>query len=100
MGERAEALTVRGVLAGAGLAIVAGDVWLVVICWKHRTVLGALGGLVGIPLVLFAVLTGLAGGTGMASLGIALMFLILGACLYVLGHALERLLDEEAENET
>jgi hypothetical protein len=58
------------------------------------------GGLAGIPLVLFAALSGLAGGTAKASLGTALMFLILGACLYGLGHALERLLDEEAENET
>jgi hypothetical protein len=58
------------------------------------------GGLVGFPLVVFAFLSGLTGGTAEAPRAIALMFLVLGASLYRLGHALERLLDEEPKLET
>ncbi len=88
------------VLAAGSLAILAADVWLVVLCWQHRTVLGGVAGAVSGSLVVFALLSGLTGGSDEASLAIALMFLVLGACLYGLGHALEGLLDEEAESET
>jgi len=78
--------------------VVAGDVWLVVICWKRRTVLGGVAGVVGIALVAFAVASGLRGSAAEAALMIAVIFLILGTALYRLGQALERLLDDEPED--
>lgn len=86
-----------GALAAVGLAIATGDLWLVVICFKRRTVLGGVAGVVGIPLVALAVASGLSGSAADAALVIALIFLILGTVLYRVGQAFERLLDQEPE---
>ena len=90
----------EGALAAAGAAIAAGDLWLVVTCWKHQAVLGGVLGAVGIPLVAFATASGLTGSAGEGALVIALILLIVGVALYGLGQTLERLLDEPPEEQT
>lgn len=82
------------VLAIAGAAIVAADLGLVAICWRHQTVLGGVLGAAGVPLVMFAIAFGPTGTTQDGILAIALVLLIVGAALYSLGQALERLLDD------
>ena len=89
-----------GALAAAGAAIAAADLWLVLICWKHRTVLGAVLGAVGIPLVAFAIASGPTGSTAEGALATALILLIIGVVLYSLGKAFERLLDEPPKEES
>jgi hypothetical protein len=78
-----------------GLAIGIGDISLVVICWKTRTVLAGLLGAISISLVVLAIASGPARGKsdyGLAGAGIAL---VIGAALYGIGHTLQRLLDDE-----
>jgi hypothetical protein len=88
---------VVGALAAGGAAICAGDVLLVAISWKSRTVLGGVAGLAGIALVGFAIASGPSGGAAEAALVIALILLVVGWALYGLGRAFERLLDADAE---
>jgi hypothetical protein len=73
--------------------------WLVVICWRRRTVLGGAEGTSGLALVAFAIPSGLSGSAPRAALAIALIFLVLARTLYRLGENVERLLDEEPEDE-
>jgi hypothetical protein len=80
------------------VAIAIADLGLLAICWRHRTVLGAVLSAVGIALVAFAIASGPAGSTGEGTLAIALTLFIVGGVLYALGQTLERLLDEEAED--
>lgn len=87
-------------LAIAGAAVVAGDMWLVAICWRHQSVLGGVLGVAGIPLVTIALASRRTGSTEEGLLAIALVLLIVGAGLYSLGQALERLLDDASEDET
>lgn len=87
-------------LAAAGGAIAAGDLWLVVVCWKRRTVLGGLAGAVGIPLVALAIASGARDSAGEGALVIALVLLFVGVGLYVLGQVFERLLDDCGEKQT
>jgi hypothetical protein len=84
-------------LAAGGVAVALADLWLAAISWKRQTVLGALLGAVGIPLVAFAIASGPTGGAGEGALVIALILLLVGAGLYALGQALERLLDEKPD---
>jgi hypothetical protein len=86
---------VAAALAAGAVAVAAADLWLVTICWQRRAVLGGILGAVGIPLVAFAIASGLTGSTGEAALVIALVLLIVGGALYALGQALERLLEQE-----
>ena len=87
-------------LAAASAVIVAGDVGLIVVCWKHRAVLAGVLGTVGIALVAFAIASGLTGSVGEGALVIAVITLVVGFGLYGLGQALERLLDGEQKGET
>jgi hypothetical protein len=86
---------VLGALAAGAVAIVIGDLLLVAISWKSRTVLGGVGGVVGVPLVVFAIASGPTGSAAEAALVIALIFLIVGTALYGLGRSFERLLDAD-----
>jgi len=88
-----------GALAAAGAAIGVGDLWLLAICWRGRTVLGGVLGAVGIPLVVFAIASGPTVGAGEATLAIALALLVIGAVLYGLGQAVERLLEERPDED-
>jgi len=80
-------------LTAGGAAIAVGDLCLIAICWRRRSVLGGVLGAAGIPLVVFAIAAGPTGDRAEATLAIALALLIIGVGLYGLGQALERLLD-------
>jgi len=89
---------VRGALTIAGGVIAAGDVWLVVISWKRRSVLGGFLGAVGIPTVLASVLTDPTQGIHEDALLIAAIMAAIGFVLYALGQALQRLLDDHPDD--
>ena len=72
---------------------------LVAISWRDKSVLGGVLGLVGIPLVLFSRLGAGTRASSEQALVIAAGALVLGAALFVLGRAVERLLDTEPEDE-
>ena len=61
--------------------------------------LATLLGAAGIPLVVFAIASGPTGYPGDGSLAIALALLIIGVVVYGVGQALERLLDEQPDEE-
>ncbi len=85
-------------LTFAGAAIAAGDLWLVVRCWKTRSVLAGVLAVAGIPVVVFAIVSGPTRGAGQRALVGALIALLIGAAIYGLGQALERLLDNGPED--
>jgi peptidoglycan/LPS O-acetylase OafA/YrhL len=85
-------------LTAAGVAIAAGDLWLVLICWKRRSVLGGLLGAISMAIVAFAIFSGPSHGRGKDALAIAAIALVIATALYGLGQALQRLLDEEPED--
>jgi anaerobic C4-dicarboxylate transporter len=89
---------VAGVLSAASVAIACGDLVLVVFCWRRRSVLGGLLGAVGIPLVVFAIVSAPTRGAREVLLVIAAIVLAIGIVLYCLGQVLQRLLDEEPED--
>ena len=82
-----------------GVAIAVGDVGLVACCWRRRAVLAGVSGVAGIPLVAFAIASGPTGIGAEGALVIALALLVIGAGLYGIGQALERLLDKEPDEE-
>jgi hypothetical protein len=84
-------------LIAAGVLITLGDLALVVTCWRSRTVLGGVLGVAGIPLVVFAAVSGFDRRASKCALLGASIALALGTALYGLGHVFERLLDEEPE---
>ena len=86
-------------LTAGGVLIALGDVALVAISWRDKSVLGGVLGLVGIPLVLFSRLGARTRASSEQALVIAAGALVLGAALVALGRALERLLDTEPEDE-
>jgi hypothetical protein len=85
-------------LTAAGVAIAAGDVWVVLICWKRRSVLGGLLGAISMAIAVFAVVSGPSHGRGKDALAIAAIALLIATALYGLGQALQRLLDEDPED--
>jgi len=86
---------VAGWVTAGGLAVAGADVWLGVICWRSRTVLGGLMAAVSIGLVAFA----LAFGPSDGAVAIAVVFLAVGTVLYAMGQLLERLLNDDAGKE-
>jgi hypothetical protein len=84
--------------AAAGVAIAAGNLALLVRCWKRRSVLGGMLAALGLPLALFAVVSGVTRGAGEDALVGALIALVVGTALYFLGQAVQRLLDEDPED--
>ena len=88
-----------GALAAGGAAIAVGDMWLLAICWRRRAVLGGVLGAFGIPLVVFAIVTGPNVDRREATLAIALALLIVGFGLYGLGQVFERLLEAGSDEE-
>ncbi|MGO9956871.1 MAG: hypothetical protein ACLP50_12970 [Solirubrobacteraceae bacterium] len=89
--------TVITLAAGAGSIAVA-DLWLAVICWRRRTVLGGVASTTVLALVGFAIASGLRGSAARSALVIAAVFLLVGIVLYWLGQGFERLLDDEPED--
>jgi hypothetical protein len=79
----------------AGVAIAAGNLRLLGLCWKRRSVLGGVLAAVGLPLASYAIVSGPTRGVGEGALVAAVIALVLGSALYFLGQALQRLLDED-----
>jgi hypothetical protein len=84
-------------LTAAGLVVAVGDLALIVACWRSRTVLGAVLGAAGMALAVFGVARGASGSASEYSIAIAAVTLVLGTALYIIGQALERLLDDEPD---
>jgi hypothetical protein len=82
----------------AGVAIAAGNLTLLVRCWKRSSVLGGLLAALGLPLALFALVSGPTRGAGEDALVGALIALVVGSAIYFLGQAVQRLLDEDPED--
>ena len=85
-------------LTAVGVAIAAGDLWLVLICWRRRSVLGGLLGAISTAIAVFAIVSGPSHARGKDALAIAAIALVIATALYGLGQALQRLLDEEPED--
>jgi hypothetical protein len=79
-------------LVAIGLVVAVGALSLVVICWRTRTVLGGLLGAISLALVGLAIASGSAHALGRYALVGAGVALGIGAALYGIGQALERLL--------
>jgi len=88
----------RTALTAAALAVAVGDLWLVVTCWKTRSVLAGFLAATGAAIVLLAVVAGAAGNYRAAALAIAAIMLATGVALYRLGQLMERLLDREPDD--
>ncbi len=86
-----------GALILAVAAVVVADAWLLVACWRRRSVLGGLCAFSGAPLIGFALASGITGGTGQAALTLSGVVLLIGIVLLGLGQTMQRLLDQEPE---
>jgi hypothetical protein len=84
-------------LPAAAIAVGAGDLILLLVCWRSRTVLGGVLGLVGLGLAAWAIVAGPTPSGGKLALIGALVTLVLGSCLFAAGKALARLLEEPEE---
>jgi hypothetical protein len=85
---------VHSLLIAGAIGVGAGDLVLLVACWRSRTALGGVLGLVGLALAVWAVVAGPNGSSGKLALVGALVALVLGSCLFAAGKALTRLLAE------
>lgn len=88
-----------GALVVGAVAIGVADLWLLVISWRSRTVLAGVLGAVGIGLVAVAVALGPKASYGKGVLVIAFIVLVLGVVPYLLGRALERLLEQPCNDD-
>jgi hypothetical protein len=79
-------------------AIAVGDLWLTGICIRRQVILGGVTGITGLALLAFASSRGVSGDVAHAALGLALVFLIVGAALVGLGGFLQRLLDDPPDS--
>jgi hypothetical protein len=84
-------------LTGVGLAIVAGDLSLLAVSWRSRSVLAGVLALAGVALVCFAAVSGPTREPGTGAIAVAGITLAIGAGLYWLGRIVQRLLDEEPD---
>jgi hypothetical protein len=82
-------------LAAAGLGIAAGDVWLGLLCWRSRTTLAGPLAAAGLLLVAFAGSSGVNRPAGRGALATALIFLVIGGVLFLIGRLFDRLLDDD-----
>ena len=88
-----------GVTLG-GLVVLLGDAALVSASWRNRSVLAGILGLIGIPLVAFALLSRMTRHRSELVVLVAAVALVLGSALFALGQALDRLLEAEPEDRT
>jgi hypothetical protein len=84
-------------LLAAAVAVGVGDLLLLLACWRSRTALGGVLGLVGLALAVWAIVAGPMRGAGKLALVGALVALVLGSLLYAAGKALTRVLQEPEE---
>ena len=86
-------------LTAAGLAIAVGGLWLVVSCWRSRSVLPGFLAATGTLIVVLAAVAGPARNHRGAALLIAAITLTVGIALDWLGQSIQRLLDREPEDD-
>lgn len=84
-------------MLAATVALGAGGVWLVVVCWRRRSVLALLCGVCAIACAVLAGTSGSAGSTATDALVGSLTAVTIGMVLLVLGQALQRLLDQDPD---
>jgi hypothetical protein len=87
----------QALLISGAVAVGAGDLLLLLACWRSRAALGGVLGFVGLALAAWAVVAGPVGSIRKLALGGALVALVLGSCLLAAGKALMRLLAEPDE---
>lgn len=83
-----------------GVVVLLGNAALVTVSWRKRSVLAGVLGLIGIPLVAFALVSGMTRHRSELALLVAAVALLLGSALFALGQALDRLLEAEPEDRT
>jgi hypothetical protein len=84
-------------LLASATAVGVGDLLLLLVCWRSRTVLGGVLGLVGLALAAWAIAAGPMREAGKLALVGALVALVVGSCLFAAGKALTRLLEGPEE---
>jgi len=89
---------VAGIRVAASAAIGAADIWLVVVCWRRRAVVGGLCGATTIVLLIVASASGLSASTETDALFGSFLSLTVGTMLFGLGQAVQRLLEHEPED--
>ncbi len=82
------------ILPIAGVVILAANLWLLMICWRHQTVLGGVCAVAATTVALAVLGTRLTGEAGEDALIAAVVALLIGIVLLGLGQTLKRLLDE------
>jgi hypothetical protein len=87
----------HAVLIAGAFAVGAGDLLLLVVCWRSGTALAGVLGLIGLALAVWALAAGPDSSSGKLALAGALVALVLGSCLFAAGKALTRLLAEPEE---
>ncbi len=86
-------------LTAASVAVGLADLLLLMVCWRRRSVLGGFCGAAGIALVVLAVASGSADRPAGAPIVIALVTLVMGTVLLVLGEAVWRLLEDAPDED-
>ena len=81
-------------LTAGALVIAAGDLSLLLISWRRRSVLAGILAVVGFPLLAFALATGRSRTASELGVLTAAVALVLGTALYAIGQVLERLLEQ------
>jgi hypothetical protein len=74
-----------------------GPSWLLVLCWRRHAVLAGLCAAAGIALVVLTLVPGYRNSARELGLIMALVAVVIGSVLFVLGQALQRMLDTEPE---
>jgi hypothetical protein len=80
-----------------GVPVITGAGWLLVLCWRRRAVLAGVCAAAGIALVVLTLVQGYRDGARELGLIMALVAVVIGSVLFVLGQALHRMLDTEPE---
>jgi hypothetical protein len=88
---------VASALTAAGASVATAGLVLIVICWRSKTALGGVLGAVAISLVAVGLIAKPTGVGREAWLLIALIVLLMGVVLYVLGRLADRLLADDPE---
>jgi hypothetical protein len=88
---------VEDALTAGGASVAIAALALIAICWRSRTVLGGAVGVVAIAFVVVAFTARRAGVGREAWLLVAVIALLMGVVLYVLGRLIGRLLDGDPE---
>jgi hypothetical protein len=95
--DAAEQATSDGAMLALAAAVALGlaGLWLAAVCWRRRSVLGVLCGIVGTASAIGAAATGSAGHGARAALAGSAAAVAIGTVLLALGQAVQRLLDEQ-----